>query len=704
MMQAPTDNDPRDNLVTARASDGSNQRSRFWLAQVALKSASVVATSTLLLVLLELPNIPLTAYVARPALYVTGALTVVQETLRHCWVNVVCLLLTFASLQVSAFKGWAGLSLRAVLLGTSVGYTYWILQLYEAFAGYPPFVGGLTVLWVTTTSATHLLHTDALRDRAAVYRTCGFVLSLLALLASAVLSGGNYEIYKGLYPTLHLSILLLTHLLLGLGVAALVQTYPARFRRLESGARWFGRFALGFVTIALLLSPTKALDSARPHVTACTMAGQARAVFHRFQSAAEADRPKLPKDEKAEERFINQSGLPFLDKNYLKGKNVLLVTWEATRFDHTSLSDSEQTFTPHLKKFFEEARAYSFTRAYSASSGTLHSILSVLGMRYPSALELETWKKSWHGELLSDGNLVPEVFARSGYHTFRISHSYRGCFRHGILGFHHGFDHQELFVEKKFGVYPDLDKDIASAALAHLKKVGNGNKPFFGWVFLGGPHYPYQAHYDDMPSETDHDRYNQEVRKSDEETGRLLRGLREMGRLKDTIVVFFGDHGEEFAEHGGYHHKTTVYTESTHVPLLIYLPGKSGKQMHQPVSTYYTFPWLLRTGPDTMREVARHRIREDIGPMMRATDGAVLIELIGHDRMISSLVYEKEKFNYDFLSTMYQVYNLKDDPLEQRDLFDVDLEMAARGVEQMKRYLTVRAARARFILKPEDTR
>jgi hypothetical protein len=105
-----------------------------------------------------------------------------------------------------------------------------------------------------------------------------------------------------------------------------------------------------------------------------------------------------------------------------------------------------------------------------------------------------------------------------------------------------------------------------------------------------------------------------------------------------------------------------------------------------------------------MREPALRRIQEDISPMMRATDGAVVIELIGHDRMMSSLVYKDEKYNYDFLSSMYEVYDVQNDRLEQKDRFDTDIELEQRGVEKMECYLTVRAARANFILKPQDVR
>lgn len=671
------------------------------MASALATGVGIAATSVLLLVALELPHIPHTAFGSQPTLVPTAALRIAQETLRYCWVNLACLALVGASLGSPFFNGWRGALMRAALLGGAVGYAYWIVQLYEPFAGYPLFIGALAALWAAAVLVISFFDAKRPRERSPWSRWVGFGLGLCALGVGAVLSIYNYRIYKGLYPTLHLMTFLVTHLVLGLGLCVVVQTHPSSLRRFRAVGVGVASFSTLIVALASALFSTSVLETARPHVTAYTMAGQSQVVFHRFKSAATAGRPQLPPDPEAQQRFTDESGLPVLEEGYLKGKNVLLITAEATRFDHTALAGADVTWTPNLRKFFEETEAFSFTRAYSASSGTLHSISSILSMSYPSSLPLETYYKPWHGKLRSDGDLVPQLFLGAGYQTFRVSHSFRDCFRKSILGFHYGFQHEEFFVEDRDKGYPNLDHDIADAALAQLKKAGEAARPFFGWVFFGGPHSLYAAHYDDMPAETNHDRYIQELRKTDEAMGRLFDGLREMGRLEDTVVLYFGDHGEEFGEHGGYYHKSTVYSESIRVPLLIYLPGKSGKEIHRPVSTYYTFPWLLRSGTGVMREVARRRIREDIAPMMRATDGAVLVELVGHDRMMSSLVYDKYKFNYDFLSSMYEVYDVESDPMEQKNLFDTNAELRQLGMERTREYLTVRAARSRFILKPE---
>jgi arylsulfatase A-like enzyme len=69
--------------------------------------------------------------------------------------------------------------------------------------------------------------------------------------------------------------------------------------------------------------------------------------------------------------------------------------------------------------------------------------------------------------------------------------------------------------------------------------------------------------------------YDGEVRYLDEHLGRLVAGLRERGFYDDTIIVLTSDHGEEFHEHGGWWHGTTLYDEQTHVPLVV-KPARGG--------------------------------------------------------------------------------------------------------------------------------
>ena len=53
--------------------------------------------------------------------------------------------------------------------------------------------------------------------------------------------------------------------------------------------------------------------------------------------------------------------------------------------------------------------------------------------------------------------------------------------------------------------------------------------------------------------------------------GKLLDRLRERGLYEELTIVITSDHGEEFNEHGGFWHGTTLYDEQVRVPLLVKL-------------------------------------------------------------------------------------------------------------------------------------
>ena len=89
------------------------------------------------------------------------------------------------------------------------------------------------------------------------------------------------------------------------------------------------------------------------------------------------------------------------------------------------------------------------------------------------------------------------------------------------------------------------------------------------------------------------DRYDGEIRFTDEAIGRLLDQLEELELADDTIVVLFADHGEEFRDHGGLHHGDTLYAEQLHVPLAIRVPGLEPRRVAAQVRGVDVLPTVL---------------------------------------------------------------------------------------------------------------
>ncbi len=89
--------------------------------------------------------------------------------------------------------------------------------------------------------------------------------------------------------------------------------------------------------------------------------------------------------------------------------------------------------------------------------------------------------------------------------------------------------------------------------------------------------------------------YDGSILGMDQDIGRLMQGIKSMGLLQKTLVVFTSDHGEEFFDHGRMWHGQSVYGELTHVPLVLFGAGvpKAGVVIDEPVRSIDIMPTLL---------------------------------------------------------------------------------------------------------------
>ena len=80
----------------------------------------------------------------------------------------------------------------------------------------------------------------------------------------------------------------------------------------------------------------------------------------------------------------------------------------------------------------------------------------------------------------------------------------------------------------------------------------------------------------------------------DAQVGRLLDALEEHGLLKNTIIVFWSDHGDMILSHGELF-KQRPWEESIRVPLLIRFPKAFGREGTKPPAVllrHASTPWI----------------------------------------------------------------------------------------------------------------
>ena len=346
--------------------------------------------------------------------------------------------------------------------------------------------------------------------------------------------------------------------------------------------------------------------------------------------------------------------------------NVLVVTIDAVRADHSSAYGYRRKTTPSLERL--AARGTRFEWAITPSPTTRRAIPSLLTSRYTSTLPFEEGKEVWPPRLKKKHELLAQSFARAGYHTAAIL-----CCA--------------TMFDKTAGVVEGIDEVDASAARikkhsaahmtaraeAFLAARAGEEKPFFLWMHFIDPHNPYDqpaggAVFGDEPI----DRYDAEIRLVDDHLGRLLDALEASGLAARTVVAVGADHGDEFFEHGNEFHGRSLYSELTRVPLVIAVPGGAARTAAQPVS-------LVDLGPTLLDLVGLARPAGQNGRSLAAAvltgapppDRMVLAELIADRNITRNLVagfLAGWEIIWDQDANTYELYDLAADPGTRRDV------------------------------------
>jgi membrane-anchored protein YejM (alkaline phosphatase superfamily) len=140
----------------------------------------------------------------------------------------------------------------------------------------------------------------------------------------------------------------------------------------------------------------------------------------------------------------------------------------------------------------------------------------------------------------------------------------------------------------------------------------DGTRPRFMFMFFEATHAPYtfpesavirpdylhEVNYAklDLLTNVDaiHQRYINAAHFVDAQVGRILDALQASKQLANTVVLFTGDHGEEFMENGhwGHGHGNYFPEEQIRVPLLLHLPGYPA-QSFEHVTSHLQIPNTL---------------------------------------------------------------------------------------------------------------
>ncbi|AKT40437.1 sulfatase-like hydrolase/transferase [Chondromyces crocatus] len=493
----------------------------------------------------------------------------------------------------------------------------------------------------------------------------GFLLSVgLGVVALEV---ANARVLPRLYPAFHLGLGVLT-LLLACAVPLALGTWRRSVGR-ASGA-------LVLFALSAAMMPGSATRLSQKDNLRLVMLDRGPLLGKAVELGAMLSPPEPFEDEPLEEIASGQS----ID---LRGRDLVLITVDALRADHVGAYGYGRPTTPNLDRLAAEGVV--FEAAYTPTPHTSYAVASLMTGKYMRPLLLQG--------LGEDSETFAQYMQRYGYKT---------------AGF---YPPAVFFIDgDRFGDLRDRGLDFeykrvefASAALRveqverYLSGVRDDDRVFL-WVHLFEPHEPYEARPDHPFGVRDIDRYDAEIEAADAGLGAIVAAVRRS--RPGAVVVATADHGEEFGEHGGRYHGTTVYEEQARVPLVVSAPGLlAPRRVKAAVGLTDILPTVL-AGLSIPRPA---RIRgADLGPLLAGkVEGA-----------------EEEKFTA-FVETDAQamlgrgslrllcmrrvgacaLYDVATDPLEKRDIAAVkpaevaSLRLALRSLEASHGRFEVRGLR-----------
>jgi hypothetical protein len=360
--------------------------------------------------------------------------------------------------------------------------------------------------------------------------------------------------------------------------------------------------------------------------------------------------------------------LPQASRRY----NVVYFFIDTVRADHMSAYGYHRKTTPNLDRLAE--RGVLFENGFSPAARTAEAIPRFMQSSYWDA-RIASW---------------PEVLTRSGYQTM-------------LFPGRRSWDRYGKMMRVVPGGQGKALKENIDFVIERLGKT-SPEQPFCAYVYVPDPHLPYIRHAEFDFGSSIIDLYDGELAYTDFHVGRLLDWMEQSGRFQDTMIVVMSDHGESLGERGVYRHATQLYNEQTRVPMLVYLPGVGARRVSDYVSTIDLGSTILSAnGLDSPKEY----LGVSLLPLMRGeafSRPPVYGEQTGeeispHVQFHQQIHPETKKymaiaqdgfkmiFNRDVFS--FELYDLKTDPKEERNLYGVMPEKAIEMRRLVLQYVDI---------------
>lgn len=278
--------------------------------------------------------------------------------------------------------------------------------------------------------------------------------------------------------------------------------------------------------------------------------------------------------------------------------NILVILVDALRFDTFS-----PTYTPHAYAFAQQKGAWRAQRHLAGANATEAGVFALfyslpsrfyfaLAKGVPPVLMQTMMARDYQFKILSSANLISPAFTSNVFS--------------GIAN---------IAMRTKGDNPNERDEQITRDWLAFTKarSAQKNPPPFFGFLFYDSVHgylapknfpkfLPYQKEMNYLKLSNDFEvtpyfnKYRTAAKYTDTLVGKVLADLKKRDLLKNTVVIFSADHGEEFNDNkqNYWGHISNFSYAQTHVPMVMYIPKTKGGDIQKRTSHYDIAPTLMQ--------------------------------------------------------------------------------------------------------------
>ena len=309
--------------------------------------------------------------------------------------------------------------------------------------------------------------------------------------------------------------------------------------------------------------------------------------------------------------------------------NLIYIFADQLRYQSVGYTGDEKALTPNIDQFSRECtdlcnavsghpvcapyRASLFTGKYTTSTGMVINeirlnpehhkrafahLLNEAGYETSYIGKWHMYAAEWGNHYDPKNSFIPKGPDRLGFDDYFAAYNFHHNY-YGAAAYYHLDTPDKIYCDK---YEPDTQTDMA---IEQLHRLSGQEKPFALFLSLGTPHDPwvpenvpgeYLEKFKDVkfelpenylpendPHADDWAKLNEQERKEltewmrvyyamvanlDDNFGRLMGEIKQMGLDQNSIIVFTSDHGELFGAHGR-RAKNIFYEEAVRVPYLM---------------------------------------------------------------------------------------------------------------------------------------